>query len=154
MKKKIIWLVGSCLIMVALVLVSCAPAEEKAEVVPEEEEVTFEGRTWVLESYGEPDDLNTVLEDTEITIAFISAEGKMEGSAGCNSYFGGYEVNEDKLTIKPPTGSTVMACPNPEGIMEQEQQYLKALQAAESFQIQGGKLQINCGGQILIYTAE
>ena len=138
--------------MVALVLVSCAPAEERTEVVPEEDEVTFEGRTWVLELYGEPDDLNTVLEDTEITIVFISAEGKMEGSAGCNSYFGGYEVNEDKLTIKPPIASTVMACPNPEGVMEQEQQYLKTLQAAESFQLQDGKLQITCGSEILIYT--
>ena len=152
MKKKIIWLVASCFIMVALVLVSCAPAEEKAEVVPEEEEVTFEGKTWVLESYGEPDDLNTVLEDTEITIEFISAEEKMEGSAGCNAYFGGYEVDEEKLTIRPPIGSTVMACPEP--VMNQEREYLSILQVAESFQLQDGKLQINCGAQILVYTAE
>ena len=150
MKKKIAWLAVSCLIVVTPVLVSCAPAEEKEEVVPEE--VTFEDTTWVLESYGEPDDLNTVLEDTEITIEFISAEEKMEGSAGCNAYFGGYEVDEEKLTIRPPIGSTVMACPEP--VMNQEREYLSILQVAESFQLQDGKLQINCGAQILVYTAE
>ena len=150
MKKKIAWLAVSCLIVVTPVLVSCAPAEEKEAVVPEE--VTFEDTTWVLESYGEPDDLNTVLEDTEITIEFISAEEKMEGSAGCNAYFGGYEVDEEKLTIRPPIGSTVMACPEP--VMNQEREYLSILQVAESFQLQDGKLQINCGAQILVYTAE
>jgi len=44
MKKKIVWLVVSCLMVVALVLASCGPAEEEEEVTPppteEEEEVT------------------------------------------------------------------------------------------------------------------
>ena len=43
---------------------------------------------------------------------------------------------------------------DPEGVMEQEEQYLKALQATESFQIQDGKLQINCGAQILVFAAQ
>jgi len=40
MKRKIVWLVPSCLIVLSLVLASCAPAvvEEEEEVVPEEEE--------------------------------------------------------------------------------------------------------------------
>ena len=32
MKKKIIWLVVSCLMVAALVLASCGPAEEEEEV--------------------------------------------------------------------------------------------------------------------------
>jgi heat shock protein HslJ len=42
----------------------------------------------------------------------------------------------------------------PEGVMDQEQQYLEILQAAESYSIEDGELQINCGNQVLIYTAE
>jgi hypothetical protein len=38
--------------------------------------------------------------------------------------------------------------------MEQELQYLKALQAAESYQIQDEKLEINCGAQILVFAAQ
>ncbi len=40
MKKKIVWLILSCLMVVALLLASCAPAvvEEEEEVIPEEEE--------------------------------------------------------------------------------------------------------------------
>jgi len=42
MKKKTVWLVVSCLMVLSLVLASCAPAvEEEEEVVtPQEEEVT------------------------------------------------------------------------------------------------------------------
>jgi len=43
MKKKIVWLVVSCLMVAALVLASCGPAEEEEEVAPppvEEEEIT------------------------------------------------------------------------------------------------------------------
>ena len=43
MKKKIVWLVVSCLMVAALVLTSCAPAvTEEEEVVTEEEEVVTE----------------------------------------------------------------------------------------------------------------
>ena len=46
MKKKIVWLVVSCLMVLSLVLASCAPAvvEEEEEVTPvvEEEEVVEE----------------------------------------------------------------------------------------------------------------
>ena len=38
MTKKIVWLALSCLIVLALVLASCGPAEEEEEVVTEEEE--------------------------------------------------------------------------------------------------------------------
>ena len=42
MKKKIVWLVVSCLMVAALVLASCAPAVVEEEVVPVEEEEVVE----------------------------------------------------------------------------------------------------------------
>ncbi|GAH09343.1 unnamed protein product, partial [marine sediment metagenome] len=37
---------------------------------------------------------------------------------------------------------------------EQEQKYLKALQAAESYEIRDGKLRITCGAEVLIFVAK
>ncbi len=108
---------------------------------------------WKLESYGERGNLQTVIQDTEITIEFKSEENKIAGSGGCNSYFGGYEINKNELTIIPPIGSTMMACPEP--IMDQEQEYFKLLETTETFQIQNGKLTISCSGnKMLVFVAQ
>ena len=107
-------------------------------------EASIEDTTWKLESYGEKGNLKALIEDTEITIEFVGAEEKIEGSAGCNSYFGGYEINKNELTIIPPIGATAMACPEP--IMDQEQEYFKLLETTETYQIQNGKLVISCSG--------
>lgn len=113
----------------------------------------LEDTTWILQSYGDPDNLNAVLAGTQITAFFDSAEGQVNGSAGCNSYFGGYGINNSELSILQ-LANTEMACLDPEGVMDQEQQYLSLLQATENYQADNGALQINCGDQVLIYTAE
>ena len=114
---------------------------------------SLEDTEWVLESYGKPGNLQAVLEDTEITAEFKSDEDKVGGSAGCNSYFAGYDISENELTIRPPIGSTMMACPEP--VMEQEQQYISLLSNAEAFQLEDGKLTISSSGnQVLVFVAK
>ncbi len=115
---------------------------------------SIEDTDWVLQSYGEFGNLKDVLTDTEITAEFVSSEGTVEGSAGCNSYSGSYEVKDSQLSIPGPIAATEMYCMEPEGVMEQERQYLEILQAAKSYSVEDGELQINCGGPVLIYTAE
>ncbi len=114
----------------------------------------IEDTDWVLQSYGEFGNLKDVLTDTEITAEFVSSDGTVEGSAGCNSYSGSYEVKDSQLSIPGPIAATEMYCQEPEGVMEQERQYLELLQAAESYSVEDGELQINCGGQVLVYTTE
>lgn len=114
--------------------------------------ISLERDSWILESYGARDNLKSVLDGTEITVIFNSAEGQIKGSAGCNSYFGSYELSNDNLSIFQ-ISNTEMYCMEPEGVMEQEDQYLKLLRAAESYKVQDGKLQINCVAQILIYIS-
>lgn len=109
---------------------------------------------WVLETYGEPDNLKSVLQDTEITATFNSDERDVTGSAGCNQYFADYVVKGNNLSILEPIGQTEMACPEPEGVMEQERQYFIILKSAESYQIQGKELRINCGEKVLVYTTQ
>ena len=115
---------------------------------------SVEDTDWVLQSYGEFGNLKDVLTDTEITAEFVSSEGTVEGSAGCNSYSGSYEVKDSQLSIPGPIAATEMYCMEPEGVMEQERQYLEILQAAKSYSVEDGELQINCGGQVLVYTTE
>ena len=109
---------------------------------------------WILESYGEFGNLKDVLTDTRITAEFVSSEGAVKGSAGCNSYSGSYEVEDSQLSIPGPIAVTEMYCMEPVGVMDQEQQYLEILQTAESYSVENGELQINCGNQVLIYGAE
>ncbi len=115
---------------------------------------SIEDMDWVLQSYGEFGNLKDVLTDTEITAEFVSSEGTVEGSAGCNSYSGSYEVKNSQLSIPGPIAATEMYCMEPEGVMEQERQYLEILQAAKGYSVEDGELQINCGGQVLVYTTE
>ena len=114
-------------------------------------EKSIEDTVWKLESYGETNDLKTVIQNTEISAEFISSEGTVKGSAGCNSYFGSYEIKGSQLSIRGPIGATEMYCMEPEGVMGQEQEYLSTLQLAQSYEIDGNELRIYCNGQVLIF---
>jgi heat shock protein HslJ len=65
----------------------------------------------------------------------------VSGNSGCNNYSGGYKTTGDQLKVGPLAG-TQMFCDQPAGVMDQEQQYLAALQNAATFQIDGGTLTI------------
>jgi heat shock protein HslJ len=116
--------------------------------------VGLEGTTWILVSYGDPSAPQAVLEGSEITAEFDSAEGTVSGAAGCNSYFGSYEVDGDAITFGL-LGSTLMACFEPEGIMEQEQAYLAALASVATYHIEGDRLEMTDadGALALQFTA-
>ena len=124
------------LVLSLLVLTACTTGTSACEDID-----------WVLESYGEEGYLKLALEGNEPTARFDSAEGEVTGSAGCNHYFGAYEINGDKLSIGA-VGHTEMWC---EGLMDQEQEYLAILQAAESYQITGDKLEISSGANLLLF---
>jgi heat shock protein HslJ len=79
-------------------------------------------------------------------------DGRITGAAGCNSYFAGYRAGGNSLSVDHP-GSTNMFCESPEGVMQQEQQFLAALQSAATFQITGNQLQIRSGGDALAVMA-
>jgi len=110
----------------------------------------LEDTKWFLSSYGEQGNLISIIDGTEITATFDSAEGRVSGSSGCNTYFGEYEVEDDKLSISE-MAHTEMACLSPEGVMEQEQEYLFILSNALSFQADDTTLTIFCSGGLQLY---
>jgi heat shock protein HslJ len=92
-----------------------------------------------------------ILPGTAITLEFDGA-GRVTGQAGCNSYFAGYRISGNSLSVDQP-GATSLLCETPEGVMQQEQQYLAALQSAGTFQIAGTQLQIRSGADALAVMA-
>ena len=113
--------------------------------------LNLQGVIWTLESYGKPDKPAKTLPETSITARF-GTDDAVAGAAGCNNYNGTYVVSENELSVGP-LATTRKACAQP--IMQQEQAYLDALQAARTYQIAtDGKLKITYGeGSVLMYGA-
>jgi hypothetical protein len=76
---------------------------------------------------------------TEITAEFI--DGTVSGSAGCNSYSASYELDGNHISLGP-AATTRMFCGEPEGVMDQENQYLAALQSAATYEINADVLEM------------
>jgi heat shock protein HslJ len=73
------------------------------------------------------------------------AGGQLTGSGGCNQFTASYEVEGDQITIGP-AAATRKFCNEPEGIMDQEQQYLEALGRATTFSLTPEKLELRAEG--------
>jgi heat shock protein HslJ len=82
----------------------------------------------------------SVIAGTEMTADFGS-DGQLTGNAGCNTYNASYSTDGDSIHIGP-IASTRMFCGAPDGVMDQETQYLAALGTASTYSINGTKLEL------------
>lgn len=97
------------------------------------------GNLWQVLSYNNGKEaVVSVIIGTELSAVF-DEEGQLSGSAGCNNYSAAYEVDGELINIGPAI-TTRMACSDPEGIMEQEMEYLAALEMASSYQFEDDRL--------------
>ena len=97
------------------------------------------GNLWKVLSYNNGKEaVVSVIIGTELTAVF-DEEGQLSGAAGCNNYSAVYEVDGEMINIGPAI-TTRMACSDPEGIMEQEMDYLAALEMASSYQFEDDRL--------------
>ena len=101
---------------------------------------TITGHTWHLRAYNNGKQaVVSVIDGTDPTAVF-GTDGQVTGNATCNSYFGPYTITGAALKIGP-LGSTLMACPTT-AQQDQETQFLTALQAATTFNVQGLTLEL------------
>lgn len=114
---------------------------------------------WQVSSYNNGrGGLTSPLVGTEITAVF-GQDGQVTGSTGCNNYFSAYEADESgglgagTISIGS-VAATRMMCDQPEGIMDQESEYLAALESAATYQIEGDTLELlNAEGtRAVVYT--
>lgn len=76
---------------------------------------------------------------THLTVAF--KDGKVSGSSGCNSFHGPFKVDGNALSIGP-LATTRKWC-SKEGVMEQEREFIAALQTATTWAIDRGMLDVH-----------
>lgn len=84
--------------------------------------------------------VTSVMAGTTLTASF-GKDGTLSGSGGCNDYNASYTVTGDQITIGP-VAATMKACSDPTGVMDQEAQYLGALESAATYQIEGTVLEL------------
>ncbi len=104
----------------------------------------IEGTEWTLISLNG----KAPLESHPITLDLKS--GELGGKAGCNSYGGKYEADGSSLSFPDGISSTAMACASEEA-MNQEAEYLRTLQQADTYRIAGERLEMmDAGGQTIL----
>jgi len=127
------------------------PSTPATPATPAVQPVQFEDRTWVLEKYGKASNLQNAITGKEVNARFDSSAGKVSGSAGCNSYNAAYHRTINKVAVSGMS-TTMMSCPIPSGIMQQESAFKDTLLGSESCRIVGNKLEINCSqNRLLIF---
>ncbi len=100
----------------ALVLVACAKTVKSQ--TGETTLTNLAGSEWGIQGQDEP-------------FVQFGAGGEINGSGGCNNFFGTYELNGERLIIGP-LASTKKACMGPK--MDQEYKFLDALKNAHHVQ--------------------
>lgn len=93
----------------------------------------------------------SVLADTTLTLDF-GTEGRLGGSAGCNTYMAGYHDAGGVVHIDAPA-STRKLCSVPKGVMEQEQAFLAALPTATTARREGNSLELRSASGALVVLA-
>ena len=86
--------------------------------------------------------MTSPLAGTTLTARFDGST--ISGQGGCNDFSGGYSVSGSNISIGALAGGMMM-CGEPAGVMEQEAQYLAALQSAATFQFDGNRLTLRRG---------
>lgn len=103
--------------------------------------------TWVLESL----DGRPAIEDSFIVLTV--SEDLATGFDGCNRYGGRSADGRPVFDISgkfsaPPVGGTDIGCPEPEGVLDQAEAYLRALMRGRTFSVSGERLEIlDAGGE-------
>ncbi len=92
------------------------------------------GSTWQLENLAGTAALPTVVATLE-----FPEPGKVVGRGSCNRFFGSAQISGTTITIGA-LGATRMACG--EAVDHQETEYLRLLQAAERYELDGATLRV------------
>ncbi len=112
------------------------------------------GSSWTLSEYADgKGNVLPVLPGTTITADFGDS-GLLTGSAGCNGYSATYAVASKLVTIDTIV-MTEIYCMEPEGIMDQENQYLSSLEHSAASVIVGQAMGLldEDGAVLAIYSS-
>ena len=99
------------------------------------------GTQWQVIAYNNGREaVTSLLLGTDIAVQF-EEDGQVSGNAGCNDFFGPFETADGAITIGV-LGSTMRACADPAGVMQQEAEFLAALESAATYTVEGNFLEM------------
>jgi heat shock protein HslJ len=111
----------------------------------------LEGVTWVLKSYGGPNNpAPAIISKTKLV--FNKKQMQINGNGGANGYGGDYKINGDKITFSNVI-HTEMASTN-QALNTQENSFFKILNSAASFKLSGGQLTITGTEGALVFSQQ
>lgn len=99
---------------------------------------------WKLEEL-DGETVTTPEDQREAHMVLVEEESSIRGNAGCNNFFGTYQVEGDSLSFSR-VGATMMACL--EG-MDTEAGFLAALGTTDRYEISGAMLSLYEGDKLL-----
>jgi heat shock protein HslJ/uncharacterized protein YraI len=82
------------------------------------------------------------LSGTAITLRFSGQQ--VNGNAGCNTFNGSYSVSGNNIWFSD-IGTGMSLCDSPAGVMQQESDFVSALRASTTFQLDGNRLTLRRG---------
>jgi heat shock protein HslJ len=114
---------------------------------------TLAGTSWDVTGFNNGKQaVVSVVTGTALTMTFGN-DGNLSGSAGCNSYTASFTAKGRTTAIGSPA-STRKMCGQPPGVMDQEQQFLRALPTAGLFRMEGERLEMRTADDsTLVLTA-
>jgi heat shock protein HslJ len=119
------------------------------DALPEDRQLAGEPFIWELEAFLEDGERSPVLQGAAVTISFNNE--RVSGSAGCNRYQASFSFDGSSFSFSPAV-STRKACPQPEGLMEQEYRFLNILPEVTRVTIRGDELRLESeAGAALIF---
>jgi heat shock protein HslJ len=130
-------LIGAVMAL-AVLLVGCGTSPTNSS--------SLQGARWVLVTL----EGKSPLTGTAPSAGFSADQ--ISGSAGCNTYFGTYEVSGSEFSISD-LAVTEMWCMEPEGVMDQEKAFLNALGTVASYRVDANRLELRdaAGTQVLVF---
>lgn len=143
-QKKAFWRLLAIVVAISVVV---GVAAALGALVLTSSDDALEGEVWVVDQLTITGTSMAPIPGTILTAFF--EEGVVSGVAGCNDYFGGYEVDGDTIAVTE-TGSTRAFCGEPEGTMDQEIAFLGLLEAVDGFEREGDGLILKDGDDPLI----
>ena len=124
------------MVLVAFFVTGCPSADKKpTKAATPPAPVSLVGTEWLLADLGD----TAVIANSKASLAFPEA-GRAAGNGSCNRFTGSVAITGDTLKFGP-LASTRMACMDG-SVSAQEDAYLKALGAANRYEVSNGDLLI------------
>lgn len=157
---------GDVAALTSITPVTTAAADPTTTDAAYPEAPALAGTDWNVILYVEGSSMVELWPGTEITLSF--GDGTISGSGGCNQYDGTYAVDgpydeftegvrdeaDGQAITVDIVAVTEIGCTEPSGVMDQESEYLKALESSARWLIARGNLLLRTPDGFFLIEAE